>query len=59
MRSALAIALGGLLLGLGYLLSGELAFPIGLHLTWNWVSRGRFGISGKRITHHRNFLGTH
>jgi membrane protease YdiL (CAAX protease family) len=46
--ASLNIGLAGILLGLAYLKTRSLAFPVGIHLGWNWTQGTLlgFGVSG-------------
>ncbi|MBN1267018.1 MAG: CPBP family intramembrane metalloprotease [Anaerolineales bacterium] len=41
--SSVLISVAGLMLAAGYVLSGELAIPIGIHITWNFFQGYVFG----------------
>ena len=41
--STVNLIVAGLFLGLGYMLTGELAIPIGIHITWNFFQGNVFG----------------
>ncbi len=50
--SSLGVFTGGIVLAAGYVLTGELAIPIGFHTTWNLFQANVFGfpVSGEEFS---------
>ena len=56
--SSINLSLIGLLLGLGFILTGELAIPIGLHIAWNFAQGYVFGFPVSGSDAHLSLLAT-
>ncbi|MEJ2750408.1 MAG: CPBP family intramembrane metalloprotease, partial [Anaerolineae bacterium] len=56
--SSLNLSLIGLFLGLGFILTGELAIPIGIHIAWNFAQGYVFGFPVSGSDAHLSLLAT-
>ena len=57
--SSINVSLIGLFLGLAFILTGELAIPIGLHIAWNFTQGYVFGFPVSGSETHISLIGIH
>ncbi len=58
--STVSIGIAGAFLALGYMLTGQLAIPIGIHITWNFFQATVFGFPVSGVSHLRtSVIATH
>jgi uncharacterized protein len=58
LASLLNLTLIGLFLGLGFILTGELAIPIGVHIAWNFAQGYIFGFPVSGVDEHLSLIAT-
>jgi hypothetical protein len=54
--TSISIAAAGLFLGLGFILTGDLAIPIGIHITWNLFEGNVFGFPVSGVSPSTTFI---